>query len=282
MPMAQLVTTEWLAKETGASDLRIIDATAFMPGDARDPSEEFAKSHIPGAVFLNLPGLADTDNPVPNMLPSAERFASRMRELGIGDGSRIVIYDNSGFATAARAWWMFTIYGVNDVALLDGNMAKWQAEGRDIATGDADIRSRHFTAWKDTARVRSKQDMLANLDSRAEQVIDARPANRFDGSTPEPREGMAAGHIPGSINIPFAKLFREDGTWKQPEELRALFIEAGAAMDGPVITSCGSGITAAALLFALKLIGKNDVSLYDGSWSEWGLDPDTPKVQGTA
>jgi len=280
--MAQLVTTEWLANETGASDLRIVDATAFMPNDERDPAEEFASAHIPGAVFLNLPRLADTDNPVPNMLPSAEKFASRMRELGIGDGSRIVIYDNSGFATAARAWWMFKLYGVNDVALLDGNMAKWQAEGRDIASGDAEIRSRHFTAWKDAAQVRSKQDMRANVDSGAEQVIDARPANRFDGSTPEPREGMAAGHIPGSRNVPLSNLFRADGTWKQPEDLRAVFAEAGVTMDAPVVTSCGSGMTAAALLFALKLIGKDDVALYDGSWSEWGMDPDTPKAQGPA
>lgn len=282
MPIAQLVTTDWLSQEMGASDLRIIDATAFMPSDERDPAAEFAKAHIPGAIFMDLPNLVDSDNPLPNMLPSAEKFASRMRALGIGDGSRVVLYDNSGFATAARAWWMLKMYGANDVALLDGGMAKWLAEGREVSADEPETRQRHFTAWKDDSAVRDKQDILKIIADGNEQLIDARDAARFSGSTPEPREDMAAGHIPGSVNVPFKLLFQDDRTWKSVEELRAVFSNAGVALDRPLVTTCGSGITAAALLFALKLIGKDDLALYDGSWSEWGMDPDTPKATGAA
>ncbi|MEE9434948.1 MAG: 3-mercaptopyruvate sulfurtransferase [Sphingorhabdus sp.] len=280
--MEQLVTTDWLAEEIGASDLRVIDATWLMPGGDRDAATEYQAGHIPGAVFLDLNEIADTNSSLPNMLPPAEKFASRMQSLGIGDGSRIVIYDASPFASAARAWWMFNMFGAHEVALLDGGIAKWKAEARELESGKPQLRHRHFTVWKDDGGVRSKDDMLANIESGAEQVIDARGAERFEGATPEPREGMGAGHIPGSSNLPYTMLLNEDGTWKQGDDLRAAFTNAGVDMDRPLVTSCGSGMTAAVLLFGLRLLGKEDVALYDGSWAEWGMDADTPKAQGAA
>lgn len=280
--MEQLVTTDWLASEIEACDLRILDATFFMPDDPRDPHEEFLKEHIPGAVYMDLPNLVDSNNPLPNMLPSAVTFTSRMRALGVGDGSRIVIYDNSRIASSTRAWWMLKLFGANDVALLDGGMAKWKAEGRDIHSGECTPRSRHFTALENEGGLRSKDDILANIESSKEQILDARGEERFQGITPEPREGMSAGHIPGSKNMPYAHLFKEDGTWKTGDELQELFIGADIDMNQPITTTCGSGMTAAALLFGLRLLGKEDVALYDGSWSEWGADADTPKAQGAA
>lgn len=282
MPMEQLVSTEWLSGELDAPDLRLIDATAYLPNDPRDPRAEYEEAHIPGAIFLNLAELIDSDNPVPNMLPPAEKFASRMRHLGVGDGSRIVIYDNSNLHSAARAWWMFKIFGANDIAILNGGMAKWRAEGRKLDNGNVRAASRHFTSWENRESVRCKQDILGNLDSGLELLVDARGADRFDGSTPEPRADIMAGHIPGSRNLPYPHLFHADGTWKQDEELRDSFIAADVDLDRPLVMTCGSGVTAAVLLFGAKLLGKQDVALYDGSWSEWGGDPDTPKATGRA
>ncbi|MBB6124121.1 thiosulfate/3-mercaptopyruvate sulfurtransferase [Sphingobium subterraneum] len=277
-----LVSTDWLASEMGASDLRIVDATQFLPNSGRDPAAEYDAAHIPGAFFLNLDELADANDPRPNMLPPAEKFASRMQALGLGDGSRIVVYDNSPLHSSARAWWMFQVFGAHNVAILDGGLPKWIAEKRETESGKPKTRHRHFTVWRDDAMVRTREDMIANLKTKAAQVVDARSMSRFTGEDPEPRAGMASGHIPGSVCLPYSRLFNADGTWKRGHELRGLFTEAGIDLSRPLITTCGSGVTAADVLFAARLIDKTDVTLYDGSWSEWGLDPSTPKATGPA
>ena len=276
--MDSLVSTEWLANEMGASDLRIVDCTKHLAGTGRDPLAEYEAGHIPGAVFMDLADLTDSSNPVENMLPPAEKFASRMQSLGLGDGSRIVLYDDSAVKTSARAWFMLKMFGAHDVALLDGGIAKWKAEGRPLAQGKEQLRHRHFTVWQDDSSVRTKADVLANLHSKAEQVVDARGAARWSGAEPDPRPGIAAGHIPGSLNVPFSALYNADGTFKDPANIKAAFEGAGVDLARPVTTSCGSGITASVLLFGLHLLGKDDTALYDGSWSEWGADPVTPKA----
>ncbi len=276
--MDSLVSTEWLATELGASDLRIVDCTKHLPGTGRDPLAEYEAGHIPGAVFMDLADLTDASNPVENMLPPAEKFASRMQSLGLGDGSRIVLYDDSAVKTSARAWFMLKMFGAHDVALLDGGIAKWKAEGRPLAQGKDQLRHRHFTAWQDDSNVRTKADVLANLHSKAEQVVDARGAARWSGADPDPRPGIAAGHIPGSLNVPFTALYNPDGTFKDAAGITAAFEAAGVDLAKPVVTSCGSGVTASVLLFGLHRLGKDDTALYDGSWSEWGADADTPKA----
>ena len=280
--MESLVSTEWLANEMGASDLRIVDCTKHLADTGRDPLAEYEAGHIPGAVFMDLGDLVDSNAPVENTLPPAQKFASRMQSLGLGDGSRIVLYDDSAVKTAARAWFMLKMFGAHDVAILDGGIAKWKAEGRALAQGKETLRHRHFTAWQDDKDVRTKANMLANLHSKAEQVLDARGAARFTGDDKDPRPNVAAGHIPGSKNLPYTALYNADGTFKDKAGLKAAFEGAGIDLAKPVTTTCGSGITASVLLFALDLIGKEDTALYDGSWSEWGADPDTPKATGAA
>ena len=276
--MESLVSTEWLANEMGASDLRIVDCTKHLPGTGRDALAEYEAGHIPGAVFMDLADLTDSSHAVENMLPPAEKFASRMQSLGLGDGSRIVLYDDSAVKTSARAWFMLKMFGAHDVAILDGGIAKWKAEGRPLAQGKETLRHRHFTAWQDDSTVRTKAQVLANLHSKDEQVVDARGAARWSGAEEDPRPGIASGHIPGSLNVPFTALYNADGTFKDKAGIKATFEGAGVDLGKPIVTSCGSGVTACVLLFGLGLIGKDDAALYDGSWTEWGADTDTPKA----
>jgi len=284
--MDDLISTQELAQRLGEPRLVIVDASAHLPDAGRDARAEFAAGHIPGAQFLDLDRLKDLDSAVPAALPTATQFAARMAEIGVNDGDRVVIYDDSAVKTSARAWFIFRMHGFRDVALLDGGLGKWRAEGRALEQGAAEAGARngggHVTPSAGPGTVRGKAEMLANLASGAEQVLDARGAGRFTGAEPEIRPGMASGHIPGSRNMPFGQVLNADGTFKDAAGLRAAFAGAEIALDKPVTTTCGSGVTAAVLLFAMHLLGKDDVALYDGSWSEWGADPATPKATGPA
>lgn len=280
--MDLLVSTGWLADHLGAPDLRIVDASYFVFDKARDARADFEAGHIPGAVFLELENLKDTDNPIPFMLPSAATFAARMSALGIAAGDRIILYDDTPHRTAARAWWMLRAFGATRVALLDGGIAKWRTEGRPLETGHAMPALADFRAVFDPAWLRGRAEILDNIDSRAAQLLDARGAARFTGAETDPRPEVAAGHIPGSRNLPYDRLFNADGTWKRAATLAAEFDTAGIDLSRPLITTCGSGVTAAVILFGAALLGASDLALYDGSWSEWGTDPSTPKAVGAA
>jgi len=280
--MQDLVSTGWLAERLGEPGLVVVDASAHLPDANRDARAEFAAAHIPGARFLDLDSLKDLANAVPAALPTAAQFAERMVSLGVNQGDRVVIYDNSGVKTSARAWFIFRLHGLTDSAILDGGLGKWRAEGRPLDAGQSEGRGGAVSPSAGPMSVRSKADMLANVGSGAEQVLDARGPGRFTGAEPEIRPGMVSGHIPGSCNLPFGQVLNADGTFKDEDGLRAAFAGAGIDLDRPVVTTCGSGVTASVLLFALHLLGKDDVALYDGSWSEWGADPATPKATGPA
>ncbi len=278
--MQALVSTGWLADAIGTQDLRLLDATLFLPGDPRDARAEYGAGHIAGARFMDLDGLSDPGSALPHMMPPAPAFAEAMEALGISGDDRIVIYDNSPLHSAARAWWMLRACGATRVAILDGGMQKWLAEGRPV-TGDVPplVRGR-FAARPGTARFVDKSAVQAILREESHGIVDARSAARFTGEAPEPRAGLASGHVPGSANLPQDRLFAPDNSFLAPHRLAEVFADAGVDLSRPLVTTCGSGITAAVLAFAAHLIGKDDVSLYDGSWAEWGADPDTPKALG--
>ncbi|MEA3009486.1 MAG: thiosulfate/3-mercaptopyruvate sulfurtransferase [Sphingomonadales bacterium] len=280
--MESLVSTEWLEKALGAADLKVIDATLFLPGEPRDARSEYKAGHIPGAVFLDLEDVSDSSNPVPHMVPPEPKFASRMASLGLRDGQRFVVYDNSPLHSAARAWWMLKSFGAHYVAILDGGLQKWKAEGRPVESGRPALRHGHFSPRFDSAAVADKDSVAGLLGDEHHEIVDARGSGRFTGAEAEPRPGMASGHIPGSKNLPQGKLFNPDNSWKQGEALRAEFDSAGVDLARPMVATCGSGVTACVLIFGAHLLGKEDARLYDGSWSEWGADPATPKATGPA
>ncbi|MCA0904078.1 sulfurtransferase [Qipengyuania aquimaris] len=276
--MDKLVSTEWLAARIGADDVIILDATMHLPDSCRDALAEFGQRHIPGARYLDLATLTDPASSVPKAVPTAEQFADRMRELGVAHGARIVLYDDSDIRSAARAWFLFDHAGEPNVAVLDGGLAKWIAEGREVEEGNPAHAPRDYPEQHMRRDVRGKQDILDAIENGEAQLVDARDAARFAGE-----EGSGSeGHIPGAVNVHFSRLLNEDGTYRSADEIGGIFESAGVDLDKPVITSCNSGMTACVLLFALEVAGKDNVALYDGSWMEWGADPDTPKAKGSA
>ena len=276
--MDPLVTTEWLARHLG--DVTIVDSSWFMPSLGRNARAEYLQAHIPRARYLDIDEVSDRANPAPHMLPTAEQFAASMETLGVGSGDRIVVYDNSPTRTAARGWFMLRHFGARDVAILDGGFQKWTAEGRPTESGEPPPRTARFAAKPNDSEIVTKQQILSG--EVMTPILDARGAGRFEGAEPDPRPGVEPGHIPGACNLPFAALYNDDGTFKPPDEIRRLFAAADVDPTRPFVATCGSGVTANSLIFAAHLLGHDGNKLYDGSWSEWGADPATPKALGPA
>ena len=277
-----LVSTQWLADQLKDADLRIFDASWYLPTDKKDPLAAYTQAHIPGARFFDIDEISDHRSELPHMAPPVEKFMSRMRALGVGDGHQVVVYDGAGLFSAARVWWLFRLMGQTNVAVLDGGLPKWQAEGRKVTADRPVIRDRHMTVQRQSRLVKDVTQVAraAKLDDHS--ILDARAPARFRGDAPEPREGLRAGHIPGAKNVYYADLLQANGTMKPPNALRTIFLDAGVDLAKPAITTCGSGVTAAILALALERIGKTDHSLYDGSWSEWGMYADLPIATGAA
>ena len=276
--MDALVSTQWLEDHIGEPGLSIVDSSTHMPASGRSGRDDYRAAHIPGAVFLDIDALSDRSNPAPHMLPSAEEFGAAMGALGIGRDQPIIVYDNSPLRTAARGWFMLRHFGARDVAILDGGLQKWVAEGRPTEAGEGKSERAAFEA-RPQAEIVTKAEIIAGLDM---PLLDARGRPRFEGSAPDPRPGVAPGHIPGARSLPFEELYNPDGTFRSPAMLRRLFELAGIDPSRPFVASCGSGVTANSLIFAAHLLGNDEARLYDGSWSEWGADPATPKELGPA
>ena len=275
-----LVSTQWLAAHLRDPDLRILDASWYMPADQRNPKAEYLERHIPGARFFDIDEISDLRSDLPHMAPTVEKFMSRMRAMGVGDGHQVVVYDGSGLFSPARVWWLFRLMGKTDVAVLDGGLPKWVAEGRPVNDDDPVIRDRHMTVTRQNNLVKDVTQVARAAKLGDHVIVDARAAERFRGEVPEPRPGLRSGHIPGARNVPFKTLLNADGTMKDIAAQRDVFVAAGVDLSKPVITSCGSGVTAAVLALALERIGKRDHSIYDGSWSEWGMYADLPIATG--
>ncbi|WP_193140013.1 3-mercaptopyruvate sulfurtransferase [Meridianimarinicoccus sp. MJW13] len=266
-----LVSTDWLASHLRDPDLRILDASWYMPAENRDPRAEYEAGHIPSARFFDIEEISDQRSDLPHMAPPVEKFMSRLRKMGVGDGHQVVIYDGAGLFSAARVWWLFRLMGKTDVAVLDGGLPKWIAEGRELEDLPPMIRDRHMTVRRQAGLIRDVTQVAAASKLGDHEIIDARSPDRFAGQVDEPRPGLRAGHIPGSKNLPFGTLLNADGTMKDAAGLKAAFEAAGIDLSKPAITSCGSGITASVLNLAMERLGKSDHSLYDGSWAEWGM-----------
>ena len=278
-----LVSTEWLAEHLKDANVKLLDATFKLPGVLPLPKDDYLAAHIPGAVYFDVDAVSDHSNPLPHMYPSAEQFGRDVGALGVSNNDTVVIYDSGGWVAAPRAWWMFLSYSHRDVRILNGGLKKWRAEGRPVESGEVTAKTATFKASYDAKRVRSIEQMIANVKSRAEQVIDARAADRFEGRAPEPRAGIRAGHIPGALNLPYNTLFdAATGTMKPLEELRKAFAGAGVDTEKPIVTSCGSGVSAGVLTLALYRLGVQNTALYDGSWSEWGKADGPPIATGPA
>jgi thiosulfate/3-mercaptopyruvate sulfurtransferase len=277
-----LVSTGWLAKHLKDPDLRLLDASWYLPDAGRDPRAEYEAAHIPGARFFDIDDISDARSDLPHMAPPVEKFMSRMRAMGVGDGHQVVVYDGAGLMSAARVWWLFKLMGQDNVAVLDGGLPKWVAEGHETEDMPPIPRDRHMTVRLQNQLVRDVTQVAHASKLGDPQIVDARSAARFRGDAPEPREGLRSGHIPGSRNVPYTELLNDDKTMKSPEETRAIFEAAGVDLAKPVITTCGSGVTAAVLALALERLGHTDWSLYDGSWAEWGAFPTVSVATGDA
>jgi thiosulfate/3-mercaptopyruvate sulfurtransferase len=268
-----IVETEWLAQHLDAPDLVILDGSWHLPTSGRNAKAEYLQGHIPGAIFFDIDDLSDEKSDLPHMLPSTVKFASRMKKMGIGDGKRIVVYDSLGLFSAARVWWTFRAMGHQDVAVLNGGLKKWKAEGRPLEDGPSPPRqSRHFTPLQNSELLRDLDDMKSYVEKGGMQVVDARPAARFEGTEPEPRPGLKKGHIPGSKNVPSQSVLNADGTLKPAAELEKIFRDAGIDPQAPVVTTCGSGVTASILSLALAVLGQTNAAVYDGAFAEWGKE----------
>jgi len=277
-----LVSTDWLAQHISDPDMRILDGSWYLPADNRDPKAEYAAGHIPGARFFDIDDISDARSDLPHMAPPIEKFMSRLRSMGVGDGHQVVVYDGEGLFSAARVWWLFRLMGQENVAVLDGGLPKWIAEGRPTEDMPPIARDRHMTVRFQNQLVRDVTQVAHASKLGTPQIVDARAAARFRGDAPEPREGLRAGHIPGSRNVPFSSLLNADKTLKPVAETRQIFEAAGVDLSKPVITSCGSGVTACVLALALERLGHSQWSLYDGSWTEWGMFPTVPVATGEA